>query len=261
MYHSITFGDKNTWDDWCLIPETEPIVAPPTQKTNYIDVPGADGSLDMSDALTGYPVFNNREGSFTFIAMNKNASFMPECSPFKYRDLVSQIMGSIHGKKLRMILEDDDQNYYEGRFELENLQSNHDFNKITIKYNLSPYKWSILSTIDNWLWDPFNFVTGVITNSTLKNMTVTTAQKVVNFDKFMIGSAPVAPKFIVSANNGQGVYVRLVNTSLRIDTTLLLPNGSITNPDLFLYGDNVQLYYWVSSGSGTLSVEYRQGRL
>ena len=69
-YHSVNFGDKNTWDDWKLVPSNRPVIDPPTQKTNYIDIPGADGSLDISTALTGYPVYNDRVGSIEFIVMN-----------------------------------------------------------------------------------------------------------------------------------------------------------------------------------------------
>ena len=70
MYHSITFGDKNTWDDWHLIPSSRPLFNPPTPKTKYQDIPGANGKLDLSEALTGYPVYDNRIGSFEFYVMN-----------------------------------------------------------------------------------------------------------------------------------------------------------------------------------------------
>lgn len=33
MYHSITIGDKNTWDDWKMIPVSRPVVAPPITAT------------------------------------------------------------------------------------------------------------------------------------------------------------------------------------------------------------------------------------
>ena len=66
MYHSITFGSKNTWEDWHLVPTSRPLFLPPKQKKSITDIPGGDGVLDMSEALTGYPVFNNREGSFEF---------------------------------------------------------------------------------------------------------------------------------------------------------------------------------------------------
>lgn len=261
MYHSITFGNKNTWDDWCLIPETDPIITLPTQKTSFVDIPGADGSLDMSEALTGYPIYNDREGTLTFLAMNKSASVQPECNPLSFRNLVSVITDYLHGKKLRMVLEDDDTHFYEGRFYVESTTAENGFNKIGIKYRLGPYKWTVNSSIDNWVWDTFNFETGAITTKLLQNMTVTTEQKVVNFTGAMVGSAPVAPKFIVTSTNGQGVYIRIVNPNLGIDKTLLFPNGTRSNSDFVLYGENVKIYYWVTSGTGTLSIDYRQGRL
>ena len=46
MYHSITFdNEKNTWDDWHLIPSSRPLVAPPSIKSNYVDVAGVDGGF------------------------------------------------------------------------------------------------------------------------------------------------------------------------------------------------------------------------
>ena len=66
MYHSITIGDKNTWDDWKMIPVSRPVVAPPVEKILSVDVPGRDGTTYLSKSLTGYPVFKAREGSWEF---------------------------------------------------------------------------------------------------------------------------------------------------------------------------------------------------
>ena len=55
MYHSITIGDKNTWDDWKMIPVSRPVVAPPVEKVLSVDVPGRDGTTYLSKSLTGYP--------------------------------------------------------------------------------------------------------------------------------------------------------------------------------------------------------------
>ena len=41
----------NTWDDWHILAESRPVFAPPEPKTNYIDVPGGNGSLDLSELL------------------------------------------------------------------------------------------------------------------------------------------------------------------------------------------------------------------
>ena len=57
MYHSVTFGDKNTWDDWHLVSPTRPCFVPPEQKTTYLDIPGACGSMIMVHGLRSIPKF------------------------------------------------------------------------------------------------------------------------------------------------------------------------------------------------------------
>lgn len=107
MYHSITFGDKNTWDDWRLVPASRPLFNPPAQKVKTLDIPGGDGVIDLSQALTGYPVYQNRTGSIEFIVMN---DFKP------WHMAYSDIMDYLHGQTMRAILEDDPEYFYEGRF-------------------------------------------------------------------------------------------------------------------------------------------------
>lgn len=160
MYHSIYFGEKNTWDDWHLVPETRPVINPPEVKTNYIDIPGGNGALDLTEALSGYPFYNNREGSIDFIVVNDMYYQVDEHEEWYVK--YSEIMNYLHGQKMIMILEDDKQYYYIGRFAVNEWKSDKNFSRITIDYNVEPYKWNIFSTLDDWLWDPFNFITGVI---------------------------------------------------------------------------------------------------
>lgn len=117
MYHSITIGDKNTWDDWHLIPTSRPLFNPPTVKSNLVEIPGGDGTLDLTTALTGRPTYNNRTGSWTFIVQNG----------FKdWSALYSEIMVYLHGQKFKAILEDDPAYYYEGRFSVNQWKSDKD---------------------------------------------------------------------------------------------------------------------------------------
>lgn len=101
MYHSITFGEKNTWDDWHLIPTSRPVFNPPPTETHMIKIPGANGVLDLSESLTGYPIYENRTGSIEFIVENGHE---------RWDIAYSDIMDYIHGKQMRAILEDDKAN-------------------------------------------------------------------------------------------------------------------------------------------------------
>lgn len=136
MYHSVTFYNgttkKNTFSDWHLVPEARPIIALPSQKTKYLELPGADGVIDLSESLTGGPLFNNREGSLSFYILNGHDSFI---------NIKTGIATYLHGRRLKMVMEDEPGYYYEGRFSVE-FDNDDSLNhaKCTISYNLNPYK-------------------------------------------------------------------------------------------------------------------------
>ena len=160
MYHSIIFyktddftSGINTYDDWFLIPASRPVFNPPSVKTKYIDIPGADGAIDLTETLRKCPVYNNREGSIEFIVENGHREWW---------EAYSLIMDYIHGQFVKAVLEDDPEHYYEGRFFFNEWKSDKDWSRITLDYNLKPYKMNIHSTTEEWMWDPFNFDTGII---------------------------------------------------------------------------------------------------
>lgn len=133
MYFALIFGTKNTWDDWHLVPTSQPVFATPKLKTNFIDIPGGDGALDFSEALSGHPVYNNREGSLEYIVINGDT----------YGTLLerrTEIINYLHGKRMQVTMEEDPNHYYEGRFTVDNWKSNEAESTIIINYVLDPYK-------------------------------------------------------------------------------------------------------------------------
>lgn len=259
MYHSITFGEKNSWDDWYLIPTSRPVFNPPTLKQKTIDIPGGDGVIDLSESLTGYPVYNNRNGSFEFIVMND--SYKPELPHREWYEIYSEIMDYLHGKKMQAVLEDDKEYFYEGRFLVNQWKSDKNHSLIVIDYDVGPYKWLFRSSLEDWLWDPFNFFTGIIPENIFKNISVNTNVKEHSFDAELFGRAPICPKFTVSTSTNAGMDIRFVNRALGIDITKRAFNGTTQIPDFVIYGNNVVFYFKCVSGTGTVSIDFRQGRL
>lgn len=138
MYHSIIISDRNTWDYWHLIPSSRPLVNPPEAKIQIIEVPGSqDAFVDMTDLLTGSPLFGSRQGSWQFI-VHPDWSTNP---PWTVR--YSDIMRYLHGKNHKVILEDDPDYYYEGRLRLNQWQSGANWSTIAIDYVFKPYKKSV----------------------------------------------------------------------------------------------------------------------
>lgn len=279
MYHSITFGDKNTWDDWRLAPSSRPVFNPPAQKTKTLDIPGGNGIIDLSQSLTGYPVYQNRIGSFEFYVMN---DFKP------WHIAYSDIMDYLHGKTMRAFLEDDPEYYYEGRFTVNTWNSEKDWSKIVIDYSVGPYKWSKLSSLD-WASDQFDIQNGAVIDDALhdnsrnsildnlgdeirthqitgakifKNISVTTAVKKMELVASLLGRAPVCPKFVVSSTAHRGIHVHFKNDTLGINETKLLSDGTVQVPEFTFYGERgAVLELWCDSGTGTISIDFRQGRL
>lgn len=154
-FHSITIGDKNTWDDWHLVPTSRPKFAMPPVKTSYVDIPGGDGVIDLTTALTGRPTYGNRQGSFEFMVLND--SLDGEVDYGVWYERYSEIATYLHGKEFKAILDDDPVYFYEGRFSVNEWKSGAHWSTITINYNVGPYKKTQYSAADLWLWDPFYF--------------------------------------------------------------------------------------------------------
>lgn len=140
----------NTLIDWGIVPLGMPIMAPPQQKLHVIDVPGSDGVLDLSNSLTGYPVFGNRSGNMQFAILHEET---------QTAQAYTKMLNFLQGTDVKMILEDDPNYYYTGRVYVENIDAKSDgaHSEVTLGYDLEPYKQSIYSSFDDWLWDPFNF--------------------------------------------------------------------------------------------------------
>lgn len=234
MYHSITLGDKNTWEDWHLIPKSRPLFNPPSVKTNYIEIPGGDGSLDLTTVLAGRPVYKNRTGSWEFYVENG----------FKdWAVLYSEIMAYLHGKKLKAILEDDPDYYYEGRFVVNAWKSDAYWSTITIDYEVGPYKKSTTAAGDDWLWDTFNFETGFI--QSYKDLPVDGTLTVI-----VIGDKMPVPPVIITSTTGMTVTYG--------GETYALKKGNNSISELTVQeGDNTFTF----AGTGTVSILYERGRL
>lgn len=233
MYHSITFGDKNTWDDWHLIPSSRPVFNPPKLKTKYIEVPGSNVVIDLTDIMGGCPTYQYREGSIEFYVQNGYG---------EWQERYSGIMNYLHGKHLRATLEDDPTYVYEGRFTVNKWSSDKIASKITIDYYVEPYKKETISTIDDFIWDTFSFEIGIIRE--YGDITVAGSKSL-----RIIGSEmPVIPSVKSTGN-----------VSLTIDGKTYTINEGITKLyDLVLLN---KVYDAVISGNATVSIIFTGGSL
>lgn len=144
--HQITFelADKtrvNTWNDWHLVPTERPTVKPPEPKYSYTEIQASDGKLDSTDFPNGYPSYNNRTGSWEFYVMNSLGDLNTYYGT--WYDRYSKIMNTIQGREVKVYLDDQPDYYYVGRIHVSDHKPERTWSKITIDYDLFPYKYSV----------------------------------------------------------------------------------------------------------------------
>lgn len=151
--YGVTFGGHHSFRDYRLLPTSAPVIAPPKVNTYFVDVPGADGSLDLTEALTGYPTYGDRPGTFNF------QIYAPKS---EWYNVVNTLIHDLNGKRMDVILDEDQQYYYKGRLTVGT--PNYGKFKATISvtgvFGSNRYMSDEYSGND-WLWNPFDFENGI----------------------------------------------------------------------------------------------------
>ena len=148
--------DFGTWDDAngiYMIPAERPVVPPPEVRTNFVEIPGRDGSLDISEVIGDKITYGDREGSFNFIVLNPRLSVLHPADgqeksdrSSEWLDVYSFLMTNLHGQKGRMILAEDDEYYYYGRFFIDKWTSGKEYSEVTVRFKLEPFKYELSDT-------------------------------------------------------------------------------------------------------------------
>lgn len=129
----VTFDKKHSYWDWNLMLKEAPVVSPPKPKTKLIDIPGIDGSLDLSEALTGKIHYEMRNITCTFFLM---------CDRERWPSLYTEILNHLHGKKVEIVLDNDPEYIYTGRAEISSWTPGQHVAEVVIKAKVAPYKVS-----------------------------------------------------------------------------------------------------------------------
>lgn len=235
--YGVTFGTKHSYNDWKLITKSRPVIGSPSPKTNYIDVPEADGKLDFTEALTGEVKYDNREISFEFTVIEARNRWV---------SIYSEIMNFLHGKKMKLFFDEDPNHYYVGRFEIDEWASDKRTSTLVIKGDVDPYKYDLFSSVEDWIWDTFNFE-----NDVVREYSDLVVDERLEFT--VVGSRKsVVPVFTVSIEEGEGMTVKYQGT------TYNLQNGVNRVVNIVIKEGESQLIF---TGFGTVSIEFRGGSL
>lgn len=229
----------HTFDDWGLYITNTDIIGEPKQYTRYIEIPGRNGLLDLSETIAGRQVYTSREIKIVLAGARDKVTWSAA---------ISILRNKINGKICRISFDDDKTYYWTGRIVIKDFSSALDLGKLTIDVpTADPYKYSIYSSTEPWLWDPFNFETDVITY--IGAITVVGSESVT----IPTGHMATSPEFVVSDKTSTDFTV-----SVGLATYKLIP-GSNKIPSIMVGGSSeVQLDF---VGDAKVQIVYRSGSL
>ena len=229
----------HTLDDWDFALGNNNYISDPEMETNYIDVPYRDGLIDASTSMIGRPVYKKRQLSFEMGGTRRR---------LEWDTVISSIRNAIHGRTCQLIMDNDISYYWRGRVFVENFDRFRGLGTFQINVpNADPYKYSLLSSSEPWLWDPFNFETGVIIFTGAWTVNGTLSETV------LAGHMPTCPKFIVSDLVGDAITLTVGNQNFT------LVAGTNSFPEIMVGGDKDVAM--TLTGYGKVQIVYKSGSL
>lgn len=200
MAKGILFGAIHSYDDLNLVLSSHKI-SPAIPKTNYIDIPGGNGSVDLTEA-NGEVVYNDRDCSFTFTV---NPS-----DELTWEERKTEVNNLLNGRVFKITLDDDPDYYYKGRCTINDQTRNKNIKQFVVNARVAPFKLKQKETVRK-----FN-LSNVPTNIKLPN-----------------GRKPVSPVVECSNNNtvitfGSATYRLNAGTYKLLDIRLVEGSNILT---------------------------------
>jgi phage-related protein len=211
----VMFGKKHSYYDLGIWLTKYPEISPPTPKTSFVDVPGMDGALNLSKVLTGHTMYNRRTMQLEFAILAPRVM---------WPDVHSEIMDTLHGQEMSIILDDDPEYMYTGTLAVQAYDPGKVTSGVTITADLDPYKKRLKDTI--------------------KSFTVNGSKEAT----IRVERMPTVPVIAASA----------AMTMTFGGKSYSLTAGANEFDDVILRHDQVNAFTF--TGSGDVSLSYREGR-
>lgn len=239
----ITVEGSNTsyhsYDDWGLYVTNTDCIGTPVLATSYIEVPGRNGLIDMSEAISGRPTYKSRPISIKLAGARYRTD---------WDSVISAFRNSINGRIVHITFDNDVAYYWRGRVEITDFVSVMSLGTFTVSLPYAdPYKYDIESTSEPWHWDPFNFITGVIRESDVHEITGSGTVTIPS------GGMYVVPEIVVS-NMTSSTFTVTCNGK-----TFTLRSGTNRIPSILVNGDEEVNLNFV--GTANVQIVFRGGSL
>ena len=144
----------DTLKDWGLIVGNNNYIGNPVQETFYETVPGLSKPIDLSEALTGKPVYKSRP---------INVLLGGKKSRRDWDGFISKYRNEIEGQVVRLTFSNDLGYFWRGRVNITNFERTMEIGTFNLEIPMAdPYKYDAFASDELWEWDSFDFEYGTI---------------------------------------------------------------------------------------------------
>lgn len=130
----ISFGGLHSYWDFGLILGSV-VIPPASPKETFVDVPGADGSVDMTEAHGEVKYADRTGASFTFFMKPDG-----DLSEAAWEDKKKEVSNRLNGLRCDIAPDKDPEYYWQGRCKVNEYASNKKLRSIVVGARLAPYK-------------------------------------------------------------------------------------------------------------------------
>jgi len=228
-------GAFHSFRDLNLLPAEPPDFGSPPYDGSTTKVPAANGRLDWTEYF-GFVTYDNREAVLRYYVSGSEA---------RRASILDRAMNILHGRTAKIQADESPGFYYQGRLSVEPLEHAQGASILTVTGDLEPFKYALITAGQDWLWDPFSFETGVIRG--YKSITID-GETTVTIVSSVLGGYPTittSAAGMTVTHDGETYNLSKGKNAL---ADIELPRGE----------EEVELVF---DGSGTVSIDYRTGRL
>lgn len=232
MYNGVKINGKHSLDDYGLYIK-EKNIEPPAVRTQILQIPGRNGDIDLSDILNGDVTYSNRTVEIVLNGKKEEHEWIA---------FMEQFRNEVHGRIVQLVFDEDPNYYYKGRAYVEGYEKGIEVASFTLSVDAEPFKYDLYSSLEDWLWDTFDLVNGIIRS--YMELPVSGEMKIIIYGTRM----PVIPRIYASAEmivSFQGKTYNLSSGQNRIYDIVIRE------------GENILTF----SGTGTVNIDYRGGSL
>lgn len=137
IFLGATINDEHTLRDWGAAITNSDIISVPEPNLTVLEVPGRNGRLDLSEALSGDVTYGNREIKLELASQVSIDSWYEKCL---------HIFNTYHGRQVQVVFDDDPTHFYKGRATVSDPQRVRNGGTFVFTVSAEPFRYAVSQT-------------------------------------------------------------------------------------------------------------------